>query len=392
MRPAAALTFIFLSFCAATASGAPRENAVCVQNQLAALGHAPGPIDGIIGPQSIAAASDWLDTQDRAVKATFPGLSQKSAFRWCRQLGALQPGLATFWPSAAARGWGDRLYVDEAGVQGTIKKLMMVSALTQAEEYFRESHQIELAATFDVLGAENASDLNRLIREWGARRNFRSTGLPQIADDRCGDDFSLGIAMRYLIALSRHPSDTEHPLGWSWWEQHLESIKLIAHEFAHMVQYDLSADYPLRRIGNDRQRVIGPKWMTEGTAEYFAQVIEADRVDEDLPGMFWLYLGAYGFDDPLRDLRDTRPWPNEAHYDVGHFAVRILADIYGPEPLLEYWINVGKTQSCDQAFRDTFGMDRADFERDFEAMRKDVGQILTYKRQRAELPEIKAGQ
>ena len=163
--------------------------------------------------------------------------------------------------------------MDEAGAQGTIKKRMMVSALTQAEEYFRESHQIELASNFAVLGAENAPDLNRLIQEWGARRNFRKKNLPKISDERCGDTFSFGFATRYLIGLCWHPYDPDHLLGWSWWEQYMESFEIIAHEFVHMVQYDLAADYALQRFGDDRQThtTLAGRWR-RGTIRHLLRM------------------------------------------------------------------------------------------------------------------------
>lgn len=65
-------------------------DASCVQKQLARLGFDPGPVDGLLGPSTIAAAERF-----HRGMPVLPDLSLETSQEWCNHLAAL-PGPPNF--------------------------------------------------------------------------------------------------------------------------------------------------------------------------------------------------------------------------------------------------------------------------------------------------------
>ena len=80
---ALAVPLMMLAFASANAD----DNVLCVQQELAARGLDPGPLDGQLGEQTLSAAS--------AAGLSLAPLSSGTAGAWCRALGPSQ-GIAAF--------------------------------------------------------------------------------------------------------------------------------------------------------------------------------------------------------------------------------------------------------------------------------------------------------
>ncbi len=167
----------------------------------------------------------------------------------------------------------------------------------------------------------------------------------------------------------------DHPLRESFY----------AHEYFHILQHHL---------GQQRPSADGsPVWLTEGTAEYAADVYRRERegwTDDRVRTAWW--RRSLGVSAPLSDLEDSQPFYalDRAGYDLGTLAtdwlVRRAAALSDNAPFtplepgglelreeydahLQYYRLLPPSGSWQQAFEAAFGIDVNDFYAAFEEYR-----------------------
>ncbi|MYA00868.1 MAG: hypothetical protein F4Y35_03705 [Chloroflexi bacterium] len=137
-------------------------------------------------------------------------------------------------------------------------------------------------------------------------------------------------------------------------------LSLMVHEYAHVVQSQLSPAYGWL----DRQEL--PFWIIEGQAEWTEHHIEIkdDRSE---------------WNARVRSLASTGPTLDDAPYTVGAVAVELLRREHGPRAMLEYWrllttpdASTGQTIDWRQAFHQAFAENYASFLERFREYHADI--------------------
>lgn len=121
-----------------------------------------------------------------------------------------------------------------------------------------------------------------------------------------------------------------------------------------------------------------PKWLVEGFADYVA-LLHADVPVAEASGQV---LAQVRRDGPPRDLpsaEDLDPSANElgATYEEAWLACRFVAEQYGQEALVRFYVVVDEGTSVDEAFRTVLGTTQEEFvaawSRDVERLAKELG-------------------
>ncbi len=323
--------------------------AQCVQGQLNALGYSVGTVDGQIGPRSIAAAAEYL--AQSTLGGTLGALGKDTAELWCRTLAAHDPKLAVYLQRAtqaaelASKTYGsadDFRYDIAANVPaGEVDAIKTATAM--AETYLEAS----LGG-----GIPQASRKRITVK-------IVATGKGNQEEGGGG-----GVATAFAGAKQRPFFDVAN-VQWNQnsqmrgWTNKADSMKTVAHEYAHIWQGELGA------ISGYNQPL--PGWINEGLAEYLGY-----RVMVDAGEMAWdrvrpFVLQGARQDQLIDPLDRMKAWPGHA----GFIAIDWLVDS-SPNGLMSLRIvgeEIGKGRSAKQAFRAAFGLDLADFYTQFEAWR-----------------------
>lgn len=125
---------------------------------------------------------------------------------------------------------------------------------------------------------------------------------------------------------------------------------LMAHEYTHIWQHARTADVGLASL---------PAWVVEGFAEFIGHAYspgESSTKRTDLCG------APLGEDNDLSRMGPGQY--SESVYRAGLLAFAMLIEQHLWEAVIDYWNNPGSHQ---QRFRTAFGVDAAQWERDFQA-------------------------
>ena len=339
---------------AATATPASADSAVsCVQEQLTALGHDPGPVDGAFGRKTAAAFGDLVKASPEAFASDDdPVLTALNADTWCASLGA------AFAEAAPAHETYAPLIADELG--GYIYDIGPAVPAAQVA-VIRRGLAIARAYIAKTFGEE--------IPE---RIRTRMT-VKIVATGRGNEEPWGGGAAATAFTDSLYPRpffDVAHP-EWDQdtrgrgWTREADNIKTVVHEYVHDWQMVLGA-LSLRRqeLGN---------WMNEGIAEYIAYqaMVDAGLMKwGDITRFMAAAPRGPQLDNPLSVFGTTNTPAWAGH--VGFLAIDWLV-AETPEGIMALKtianeVLAGRSQK--EAFANAFGLELDDFYRQFEPYRE----------------------
>ncbi|WP_299368963.1 hypothetical protein [uncultured Tateyamaria sp.] len=340
---------------------AAQDGVACLQNQLAALGHYPGPADGTMRP-SVRAAAAQVDQVPG-----LPDLRRRTATSWCREIGRTNPDMRAFWPSEQ-----DPLILTEAPADADLLR----ATLDRVRAYFRDSHDIELATAVAVIGSADPATFDPAIARVNAAQQRPGRAKPVDTTRFCPERGVGGAANRAYVMFCW--SDTIAQGGWSP-EDTARLAKVMAHEYTHQVQYALAADDPAQKV--DGAWALGPHWMVEGVAELVEWQFDSDRILADGPALFDLQTAARRSRLTLDQLSAHGTVRDSEAYGVARFAAYLLAQRHGMAALFDYFRALGRGMDQAQAFQATFDQSPAAYAALFETLRRDYGAARRFGRE-----------
>ena len=222
-------------------------------------------------------------------------------------------------------------------------------------QFFQEQYDIDVPGGFALFAAGDAQALRVQIARAGFRVGDNLNDARTCPGTRVG-----GVASRSFLALCWH----EGPVVSD------QARAVMVHELMHQVQYSLARDRPARRLGDDW--LMGPAWLLEGSAEWVEEVYRNGRAS-DGARLFKLQRHARRNQTPLDQLIAHGSLVDGRMYGVARFAAYLLAERVGDAALFDYFAALGRLEDRDAAFAAAFRMSRADFERDFAAIRRHYG-------------------
>ncbi|SMX39183.1 peptidoglycan-binding domain-containing protein [Maliponia aquimaris] len=362
-----------LAFCLglpAAQALAANDHVACVQGQLTALGHDPGPVDGVSGPRTRQALDAYLagiDTDmDRAVFATLPPFSERAAVGWCREIGLRSPEAAALMPSARE----PELFIG-ADVHPEISGHVM-TAFHEAEEFLYRRYGVQVASQVKIILATDVESWHALVTKAGTMRLQGWADIRARARRDCDTEFGMGAsASRDGLSFCGPTLALREPALGELYRMVLSVT--MTHELVHNVQRELSYDKVARWVTNpDRVRPrMGPAWMVEGSAQVIEQVFMEDRFGTLQPGLYRMRQQAAASELTLEQIRQAGEVRSAEAYDVSAYAVAMLVERYGEETLFRYWRSVGETDNWYTAFQQVYGMSVQDFEALYITLRDD---------------------
>lgn len=321
----------------------------CVQQQLTALGYAPGPADGLMGARTRSASKAALRDQPYL---TLPDLNKSNAALWCQTLADQNDDLARFQPRQS------QLPVETSGQA----ELPFVEEIYQdVMDYYQEGWGYSSSQPLRVFGADQPTFLAR-----GLQRALRDNGMPvprnlprrlsQIC--RLGNVVS-GITYDNAIALCwKKPAPVE-AAAYTAWADHLrmELGALLTHEYFHVIQHRLAQEKTRGRIGVDGKALLGPEWLVEGSAEFFElRYWRVRHPGFHGPNLARLQEFVRESGKSLTDLEAPGTVRSLAEYRLSLLAVELLAARAGDAAIFTYWERLGAGDDRATAFTTAFGI------------------------------------
>jgi hypothetical protein len=200
--------------------------------------------------------------------------------------------------------------------------------------------------------------------------NFNSCSINYVPGlDYCWDAQSLQ-GMVVLTDASFNPSD----LG-------RDGSSLLAHEYFHLVQYQLSNNARKHTIkdGSALAANLFPAWFAEGTAEFAGFSIATLAMGSD----YWqgrAAMNTYGIGDPaanknalvdseIRTYAGTQPNGPTNPYMIGRTATEYLVASAGFQAMLDIWLTYKETKNFEKSFEKAIGITKDEFYERFEKVR-----------------------
>lgn len=346
------------------------DHVACVQEQLAALGFDPGPVDGLNGPRTRSALKAYLDrVRDEDLRAVFdqlPQFAERSAVGWCREIGLQSPRAAALMPSANP----PKLYVGQDVHPDLVAHVEQ--AFRDAEAFLLRRYGVRVASQVKIILATNVEDWHDLVNEAGTMKLQGWAEIRARAKRDCETEFGLGAsASRDGLSFCGKVMALKEPALGDLYRLVLSVT--MAHEMVHNAQREFSFDKVARWVTNPdavRPR-MGPAWMVEGSAQVIEQAFMEDHFGRGQPTLDGMQALAAQSDLTLRKIRQAREVRIAEAYDVSAFGVALLIDRYGEETLFRYWREVGQTDNWFTAFENIYGMTVQAFEDLYPVLRDD---------------------
>lgn len=335
----------------------------CLRSQLRDLGYAPGPEGGVLDRRTRAAwrkmvaqrRSDFGPELARLTK-----LNRKTAIHWCRELPALAPGLAAYRPSEKK----PVIHTESrAAEQAVLRNYASV------RKFFSSRYGITLAGNIGIAAAGNPWTVDQyaewIIRELPAEK----VRLGNSIERSCSGKPFHGAAFPEWLYVCW---DTRKAPTAKWMQRSRIWLgHVLAHEYMHIIQAELSGGRTAARDGRQYLRLMGPAWLVEGAAQ-----VVAARYMETVTGrrprsLEKLRLDISETPRSLSGLAGRESLASAHAYSTSHFAARLLAERIGERSLFEYWRQVGAGRKPESAFLASFGITQKAFERQFHSLVAD---------------------
>ena len=160
-----------------------------------------------------------------------------------------------------------------------------------------------------------------------------------------------------------------------------DGSSLLAHEYFHLVQYQLSnsARKHTIRDGSAATAHLFPAWFAEGTAEFAGFSIATLAMDSE----YWqgrAVMNTYGIGDPaanrnalvdaeIRTYSGTQPNGPVNPYMIGRTATEYLVASAGFQAMLDVWLTFKETKNFEKSFVKAIGITKDEFYEKFEKVR-----------------------
>lgn len=356
-------------------SVAANEYVECVQNQLRRQGFDPGVVDGQMGPKTRAAFGAFAE--DAGIEA--PRLTNKSSLTWCREITGYFPPGKPYWPS-----YQPSIFKIDDAIRVDAKWLLRRS-FASAKSYFKRNYDVELVSRIDIAGSGDTAQLGRYAVQLLQGRGDLTRGAKRHIRKVCDKPETIAaIAFRNQIIVCWPEITSTHREEAAQQREKTRQIlkhylpSLMVHEFMHHIQYELSEtkSAPYKREG--QRQIPGPTWLAEGSASYMEFKFNAEGERFDIFTSAKLRGRARKGSASLRQLRALGSVDSHEDYAIAHFASYLLARRYGSESLVQYWRELGKGKSWEQAFSDTFHMKLKDYEAMVSEFIKDYGAAVDF--------------
>lgn len=355
------ICFLGLLFLLLPTALSANEYVRCVQNQLAFLGHDPGPADGVLGSRTRGALDELNQTGENAqVLGELPELGTETAQVWCAVIGETYSEASRFAPR-------ERKYpVDTDGVLGEFGQVFVEDIYIDVVSFYEDGWGIKQSSPHSVFGSENPTFLSASLGRSMARSGYpvpRNMNSRMREVCRAGNHVS-GIAYYNSIALCWKPLSSEYQANPDAWARDLrmELGALLTHEYFHFIQHVLSKEKERGGKTADGQMLMGPAWLLEGTAEYFElRYWRARHPNFFGPSVANLQQIYREHRVTLEDLKAFGSVRNLEHYRIALLAVELLAARAGEEALIDFWRKLGAGQTREAAFFEAFGVELSAF-------------------------------
>ena len=164
-------------------------------------------------------------------------------------------------------------------------------------------------------------------------------------------------------------------LGGQSWAQSRDAIraKIVAHEAFHLLQGELAGPAALNSGPSDVP-VAGPRWLTEGAAEYIAYRVLAENRLEDFDAIRRRWISVTrSVTAPLSSLEIATGFGGVAGiYDLTPLAASRLIETAGEGAFVAYWEAIGRGTPWQSAFAAAFGRSLEAFYGEFDAYRRGL--------------------
>jgi len=328
----------------------PKLAAICVQGQLNAAGFSVGTVDGDIGPRSMAAAEQYAQANGRTLTALTPDVAEQ----WCRELAQedaeLQPYLAAALEELAQQnasyGAGGDFRYQIAGNVPESQIDLVKTGLGLAEAYIDTNlgggipQEVRQGVTVKIVATGRGNE------EYGGGNGTATA-------------FAQAVMRPFFDVANQNWNQNTQGRGWT---TRADSMKTVAHEYAHIWHGHLGA------ISGVRQPL--PGWMNEGLAEYIGYRALAESGDIRWSNAMAFMQNGAPQEQMKVPLHQIRIWAGQ----VAFIAIDWLVD-ESPNGLMSLRIvaeEIGKGSSAKAAFRAAFGLELDSFYEQFEAWRTKV--------------------
>ncbi|KIC18822.1 hypothetical protein RA20_12560 [Leisingera sp. ANG-Vp] len=349
-----------LGFAVLAAPAAADPFADCLRSQLRHLGYAPGPASGALDRRTRAAWRKMVAHRRPEFGrelARLPKLNQKTAIHWCRELTALDPGLAMYLPSEQK----PVIHAESRAVEQAVLR-----NLASVRKHFARRHGITLAGNIGIAAAGNPWTVNQyaewIMRELPAEKMTLGNAINRACS---GKAFHAAAFPDWLYICW----DTKRAPTAKWLQRNrLWMGPVLAHEYMHLVQAELSGGRASARNARKYLHLMGPAWLVEGAA----QVVDARYMEtvtgRRRPSLERLRQDISKTPRDLRSLASKQALSSAHAYQTSHFAARLLAERSGERSLFEYWRQIGAGKRPEKAFQASFGIPQKAFEQQFYSL------------------------
>lgn len=318
-------------------AAASSDMIACVQAQLSALGYAPGPADGRLGPRTQAAYT--AAQADSAAGAPPIDLSARTAVVICRQFGLASPPLRAHWPATA-----DPIRtVDTHGLSPETHDHLDTGA-RQALGRFSNILGLDLPQRVSIVAATDKGNLRRL---WSRYLTTTPVSFEAIYAQSCPPGIGVGgFALGTVVAICLPDGDIRS-FDDDFWRVQLT----LAHEMFHVAQRQLTGGRPPTFPG-----VAGPEWLIEGTATYVSlRVTLTGAMMAPLHHGLAARLAGTAVDLNAYAPYEARSGDLAGLYDHGSHATFLLVDAAGVAALWRFYEAIGLGMPWRDAFAAIFG-------------------------------------
>lgn len=322
------------------------EGALCLQRQLAALGHDPGATDGRIGPATRRALEAYEAEKGRVADRR---LDAFSAIVFCRELGLRDPALAREWPSSDRR-----LRVEIAGEPDDQLRADLIyeanAALAKVETLF----DLKLAAPVDIVFGSDPQAIAARAKDF---TESSDGAVDRSARRLCREAPEYGVSTTYLpgvILFCQRPDAVYHG-GFPPREVRNRLGGMLAME----VIFQLTGD-PANGSEEEYFRRTGPMWLIVGTM----QLLQREVDETSTP------LGRKNAAEKLRAEGILNPRRVEYYQSsledpvaIGKTGLLVADDLTrerGLRPIGVFYRALGTGATVDEAFEQAFGKSRAE--------------------------------
>lgn len=250
-----------------------------------------------------------------------------------------------------------------------MQEALIRSAFTQVTNFFREKYHVQTIGRVDLVGGEDPRLLGKYVVQLMHDRNQNSYGVARDIRDVCGNSRILaGVAYRNQIVVCWETTEgtiyaTQGRVNAKWFDRMNRLLpRMMAHEYMHHLQSELSEEKTAPQRHRGQRQIAGPSWLSEGTAEFFEYRFGALGAHFDVFNSGQLRREANESDRSLRKMRSRGTVKSNENYALSHYASYLLARKYGTEALFQYWEELGKGKSWEQAFVGVFHMELSEYE------------------------------